>query len=127
MLILPLQKQNRYILTKYYPLDSLLVGFFLFILWCFGVGTLAAVTRAFVLRSGMMLARLFMEEVRVNERAPTAGVAYCTPTRLGRSRVEYFLSISLCIMLGVGSHALYARVRHSFICFTSKRLLLLVE
>lgn len=68
-----------------------------------------------------------MEEVRVNERAPTAGVAYCTPTRLGRSRVEYFLSISLCIMLGVGSHALYARVRHSFICFTSKRLLLLDE
>lgn len=97
------------------------------VLRCGNVGSMAAVTRAFVLRSEMMLARLFMEEVRVNERAPSAGVAYCTPPRLGRSRVEYFLSISLCIMLGVGSHALYARVRHSLICFTSKRLLLLVE
>lgn len=119
----PLQKQKIY--KQHWPLDRVLVR--LFTLWCFVVGTLAAMTRAFVLRSGMMLARLFMKEVRVNERAPSAGVAYCTPTRLGRSRVEYFLSISLCIMLGVGSHALYAWVRHSLICFTSKRLLLLVE
>lgn len=124
----PLSKQTCYMATtKLWPLDGTTSprwSFFLFTLWCFVVGTLAALTRA-LCRSGTMLARLFMEEVRVNERAPSAGVAYCTPPRLGRSRVEYFLSISLCIMLGVGLHALCARVRHSHICFTSKRLLLL--
>lgn len=37
-----------------------------------------------------------------------------------------FFSISLCIMLGVSSHALFTRERYSLICFASKRLLSLV-
>lgn len=42
--------------------------------------------------------------MRVNERAPSVGVAYCSPASLGRSRVEGLLSVSLCIMLAF--HAL---------------------
>lgn len=50
---------------------------------------LAAATRSLCVARGTSL--VIYGLARVNERGPSAGVAYCTPPRLGRSRVEHFL------------------------------------
>lgn len=82
----PLQKQivTSSLNTGHYThrqLDS--VFFFSVCCVVLRCGNVVSIDARFVLRSAMMRARLFMEEVRVNERAPSAGVAYCTPASLG--------------------------------------------
>lgn len=81
---------------------------------------LAAATHSLCVARGTSL--VIYGLARVNERGPSAGVAYCTPPRLGRSRVEHFLFNLLVHNAPCFLHALFIREHHSIICFTSKRL-----